>query len=249
MTTARWIAIAVVAGACRQSSSLLDEDAREPMMINCEIASRPAPELGWWNRPNPCPAGLRFQRVRRDEWQTELYCADGLGLSWGPWAMMMNDGDVVLGHHQDDLRHGQFVSYIRGRRSWARDYCSGVPHGLELTWHLHVDQVSTRGLYFKDKQIGDWLAWHENGQLARAEPYRNGVIDGEVRSWDETGRAMPTFSLVRGTGPWFEWYRDGTLEIRGEYRGGRRAGRWTLFRSDGEVAKVWDFGAGEFLGR
>jgi hypothetical protein len=55
--------------------------------------------------------------------------------------------------------------------------------------------------------------WHRNGALASEERYRDGVLHGICRQWDDAGRLLGEFEMKNGTGFQREWHGNGRLKI------------------------------------
>ena len=75
--------------------------------------------------------------------------------------------------------------------------------------------------------IGDWIAYHDNGQKARAEVYYNGRIHGPYRSWYPNGQRREEGEFVQGKreGQWKAWNEDGSTDetLTGFYKNDRKA--------------------------
>jgi len=57
-----------------------------------------------------------------------------------------------------------------------------------------------RVLIRKQLRFGVTRKWHENGQLASEEPYRDDVMDGLFRQWDDQGRLVAQYIIRNGDG-------------------------------------------------
>ncbi len=73
-------------------------------------------------------------------------------------------------------------------------------------------QVFVSGQFKYGKRDGEWVFYHENGELAKKVSYVNGQPDGVVETRDEKG----------------------ALQARREYQGGKRAATWLIYAPGGE---------------
>ena len=71
---------------------------------------------------------------------------------------------------------------------------------------------------------GEWLIYHENGQLRSKENYTDGVWDGLREYYDKSGQLFYKghFKSNRRDGIWESYYEDGQLEFKGNYKDGER---------------------------
>ena len=73
-----------------------------------------------------------------------------------------------------------------------------------------------------DVREGASLSYHRNGKLAIEVPYRNGKIDGVMRSYDEEGRIHETIGYLEGEEEGYStiYYANGKKKSRETYRCG-----------------------------
>jgi len=97
--------------------------------------------------------------------------------------------------------------------------------------------------------------YHPNGMPRLTATYRNGVLEGIAREFDDSGRIVQGVIFQEGrvvaqgivdeTGRfqdnWKEFYPDGTLRAEGRYRNGRRVGRWVFYFPDGTLEQEGRF--------
>jgi len=91
--------------------------------------------------------------------------------------------------------------------------------------------------------------YHPNGIPKLTATYKNGVLEGVAREFDDSGRIVRSVVFQEGrvaaqgivdeTGRfqdnWKEFYPNGTLRAEGRYRNGRRIGRWLFYFQNGAL--------------
>ncbi len=94
---------------------------------------------------------------------------------------------------------------------------------------------------------GTWYDYYPNGRLRNAAGYRDGERHGTRREWDHRGELIDTDYYEEGF--WypeaveasvdynFSW-ASGALEIEGQYKNGRRHGRFVYIDGEGAVPRV-----------
>lgn len=85
------------------------------------------------------------------------------------------------------------------------------------------------------KRRGVVRTWHRNGGLASEEHYRNGLLHGVCRQWDEGGKVLGEFEMNRGTGVQREWHDNGRLKIEVSTVHGVFCGRNRIWLRDGTL--------------
>jgi hypothetical protein len=69
--------------------------------------------------------------------------------------------------------------------------------------------------------------WYANGVLASEQRFKDGLLHGVCRQWDEKGNLLGEFKMHHGTGIQREWHDNGRLKteistVRGEFSGRNR---------------------------
>jgi antitoxin component YwqK of YwqJK toxin-antitoxin module len=65
--------------------------------------------------------------------------------------------------------------------------------------------------------VGSFREWHDNGVLAKEEPYVSGKKHGIVRKWNRDGKLLGEYVMTEGKGIELTWSADGTLELEFEF--------------------------------
>ena len=74
-------------------------------------------------------------------------------------------------------------------------------------------------------RIGEWLFFHENGQLHLVGKYKDGKKDGL----------------------WKSYHKNGQLWTKGKYKNGNRHGKWEWYNDNGQFIEENYYNNGKFL--
>lgn len=170
----------------------------------------------------------------------------------GPYKRYRKDGSLLEeGTYVDGRREGPFT--IHGRESRIEGtYLADQPHGPQRVIspdgtvetdreYEHGEQVS--GPHEKRDEIRkDWV--RERGTIKRGK--REGVWREYGVPRDGTSPLLLRCQYQDGVldGPYETWFYDGLREIEGQYRAGRRVGRWTYYRHGGSTRAELDYDDG-----
>ena len=75
----------------------------------------------------------------------------------------------------------------------------------------------------EEKEVGQYLLWHENGQKASEGNYKDGQKDGQHLWWYEDGKKEYERNYKNGEldGLWTRWYKNGKKEFERYYKDGK----------------------------
>ncbi|RIL06635.1 MAG: hypothetical protein DCC71_05980 [Proteobacteria bacterium] len=151
-------------------------------------------------------------------------------------------------------------------REHAQEFACATPDGVGEGpfWALRDDgTVQYRGAARGGRTHGTWTSWHANGVRSKQAEYRDGVLVGDFRQWDEQGRRLyagrhdargemdgtwtrwwpngrkrTEWEMRHGSphGAVAAWWESGARKLRGRREAGRREGRWTWWDEAGSVA-------------
>ena len=82
---------------------------------------------------------------------------------------------------------------------------------------------------------GEWVHYHENGQLGEKGTYKDGKADGPWVYYLDNGQlgAKGTYKDGKEDGPWVNYHDNGQLWEKGTYKDGKRDGPWVFYRENG----------------
>lgn len=68
---------------------------------------------------------------------------------------------------------------------------------IRTTWWAE-GQLRTEGTYVRDVRHGEYLSWHENGQLAEVRHYEEGREVGRQQAWTDDGVLFLNYDVRHG---------------------------------------------------
>lgn len=77
--------------------------------------------------------------------------------------------------------------------------------------------------------------WHRNGILASEQFFKDGILNGHCRQWNEFGKLLGQFDMQLGTGVQREWHENGQLKIEVTTIRGTFSGRNRIWLRDGTL--------------
>ena len=97
---------------------------------------------------------------------------------------------------------------------------------LDIKTEYYSDGTKKYEGTFKDgKPEGIHNLYNQKGEIVKTRVFENGILEGEG-VMDEAGRQQ---------GPWVEYFADGSVRSKGEYKDGMRIGEWQFFHNNGKV--------------
>ena len=137
-------------------------------------------------------------------------------------------------------------------RSVSCRLADGSKHGEYEEWAANGTVVA-RGSFDKDKRVGDWKTWYDNGERKEECAYKRGERHGECSEWHSTGKqkSISEWNDGRRDGPWKLWNKEGVLLEDGAYVADfsqtgldHRHGKLTRYYDTGEKKseEVYDHG-------
>ena len=92
---------------------------------------------------------------------------------------------------------------------------------------------------------GEWLSYHENGQLKFKRNYKDGKLEGEWLVYYENGQLEEkgNYKDDKQEGEWLVYNENGQLEEKGNYKDGKEEGEWLVYQyhENGQLEKteIW----------
>lgn len=96
-------------------------------------------------------------------------------------------------------------------------------------------QLREKSPVTRGRRHGVSRTWHPNGVLATEQHFKNGILHGRCRQWDEAGKLLGEFVMHHGTGVQREWHDNGQLKIEVSTVGGRFCGRNRIWLREGTL--------------
>ena len=178
--------------------------------------------------------------------ETEYY--NEYGLKDGDYSSIFTFGlPHVLGHYKNGQKDGQWTEIAEsGDTLVIETYANGKEEGLHVSYDRNTG-ARKREFYMKDdRKDGLFREYNpENGELVYETTYQYGRIHGKDHRLVVTPRydywEISNYVNGRQTGPFESRYvKNDRIREVGEYRNGRRVGRWKMYDIDGKLEKEWE---------
>ena len=109
-----------------------------------------------------------------------------------------------------------------------------------------MDRGQVEGRWSDGRRVGQWQAWHENGQpWVQGEYDNNEQAQGTWQYYDPQGRpcGRAQFQGIK-IGEWTEWNLQGDTIGHGSYVEGKQDGLWSFQNSSGQTVLELTFQQG-----
>ena len=109
-------------------------------------------------------------------------------------------------------------------------------NGEYLDWHDN-GQMSLKFNYINEKINGEWLTWHVNGQIYVKCNYVDGNENGEYLSWYTNGQMCIKCIYIDGVlnGEYLEWHENGQMWEKYIYIDGKINGECLSWHKNGQM--------------
>ncbi len=132
-----------------------------------------------------------------------------------------------------------FTEFLyQGRLEYGPRESNGQQTGLWKYWFDPAhDHLRATGRFERDRPVGRWEFFHENGTKRWEVGFRDEAFDGASTAWWPSGRTRSrgAFELGLEQGPWTFWDETGAKSSEGSFVRGVRDGTWRYFAPDGAV--------------
>jgi len=194
-------------------------------------------KAAWWPRGDAaCPTGSALQGAPPPILDM-VVCMTPAGVGNGAYTFWHRTGELQrVGSTVNGQPEGVTVSL---RPDGGIDNVSHFEKGLQhgLTVHFWPGgQPAVTMPYDKGVLSGLSTTWHQNGIVALQANYVGGQLDGNAEFWGDDGRHCGTSTLTAGTGSWTKYWRDCTVQQRGQMENGVNVGVWEEFDRAGNRA-------------
>jgi antitoxin component YwqK of YwqJK toxin-antitoxin module len=175
-----------------------------------------------------------------------------LGQKEGEWTWWYDNGQIAVraqfeggeatGLWTEWHQNGQKKSEI----TWAG---SETRTGPARIWYPN-GRLSNEGTFDANVPVGVHTRYYPNGQLHVTETYVDGVIEGSLLEFYDTGakKKEGELSANKQVGPWISYYPDGAKQSEGDYADDVQVGTWTFWHPTGEVMQESNYVDGKILG-
>ncbi|MCR5658704.1 MAG: hypothetical protein K6G25_05210 [Bacteroidales bacterium] len=173
--------------------------------------------------------GLFVDGKRSGEWK--FYYQNGMvqevgnyteGQPDGIWMWYYDNGQKQIEEQFfKGTRNGPYNEYdSKGNTIVTGTYFDGMKNGK---WIEHIGDIRTEGEYRNDKQVGDWVSYFDNNNMAFKGTFNAGYPDGEHFFYYENGRLREIQRYAAGVkhGDWKKYLDTGELYFTITYDQGK----------------------------
>ncbi len=170
---------------------------------------------------------------------TTLALRDGMRQADGMNFFALNDeqGNPIMQKGADGQEYqavGAAVEYKNNRKNGT------------ATWYDKASDGTIKpvvfGQYKNDKKDGEWIVLDENSHIREVSHYKNGVLDGVYRRFDEKGNLLIEGEFPNGS--YEEYWTDenglstGIVRKSGHFKDGKQVGDWYILNENGQEFRV-----------
>ncbi|NET74363.1 MAG: hypothetical protein F6K62_26665 [Sphaerospermopsis sp. SIO1G2] len=115
--------------------------------------------------------------------------------------------------------------------------CDDRPVGEWIYWH-EGGQIAARGVFkYGGKEHGTWARWSRQGTRIQWGEYDEGKEHGSWWYWHDNGKPQSHGQFHQGikVGHWIHWHDTGAKSAEGSYQLGVQSGTWRYYNSKGEL--------------
>jgi antitoxin component YwqK of YwqJK toxin-antitoxin module len=146
------------------------------------------------------------------------------------------------------LYHGRYIRYNPdGQKNYVREFVEGLAQGEHVGYHAN-GKTKEKGRFEGGLEAGEWRTFDEAERLLTTVFYEKGEAVWRVsRSYHPDGRLAadgprkiknPASSMLDvDDGPFIEYYENGGVSRRGQYRAGQAIGTWEDRARDGRLVQ------------
>lgn len=130
----------------------------------------------------------------------------------------------TLGRWQGPLRDYYSNEAVQMKGSYTNNQRDGI-----FIYYTDHNTYSSAGRYDKEKAVGKWESFYDNGQLKSEEYYLDDYYMKNL--WDSLGNYM----VKEGEGKYIARYGNGIISETGNYKEGRKEGVWQGRHKNGSL--------------
>ena len=110
------------------------------------------------------------------------------------------------------------------------------------------------GLYYADNNTlynGQYEEFHDNGNLKLEMDITNGLVDGTVKLYNESGivKEIRTYKEGQMNGKWVTFSADGQKTSEVHYLNGKKHGTWHIWGENGALRYEMQYNKGKRTGK
>lgn len=134
------------------------------------------------------------------------------------------------------LKQGEWKEYYEtGELKASGKYENGLKIGEWKYWYEN-GKLEQKGIYVKgEKPDKEWTWYFKNGNTLRKETYINGIENGFLTEYSDSGTIITYGEYVDGLEEGVWTYQLGDIKIEGSYKEGTRTGEWKYWYDNGNL--------------
>ena len=162
----------------------------------------------------------------------------------GQWKVFYDNSNQLryVGQFDNDVPVGDFIYYYpSGDLSAKMEY---VNDSVSFVIHYHENgNVMGMGKFLDKQKDSTWKVFNRQGQLILKSFYEFGIANGLQQVYYPTDRSegpsvvMEKYYMVNGLidGKWQQFFKDGSIQAKGNYSEGSKSGEFVYFLEDGTI--------------
>jgi antitoxin component YwqK of YwqJK toxin-antitoxin module len=187
--------------------------------IGCMLALLSAGAAGCRRGSADCPGSAELQGKKPPAGFVQ-WCARADGVKHGPWHEWNADGSPKS----------------------SGSYADGKMEGKWQTFH-EDGSLKTEGLYKGGLKDGVWTQYSpksDGGTKTRVEEHHAGSSEVKWTAFQGAGVKWAEGTMLgsRPEGPFAEYYGDGKVAVKGNYKSGQKSGDWSYFDKEGKPSST-----------
>ncbi|MFA4851990.1 MAG: hypothetical protein WC868_09575 [Bacteroidales bacterium] len=135
---------------------------------------------------------------------------------------------------EQGLKQGAWTEYYdTGELKEQGKYVNGLKTG-DWKFYYRNGKIEQTGTYLKnEKPDGKWKWYYENTNLLRDEIYSEGVENGLLTEYSDSGTVITKGEYIDGLEQGFWVYQLGDIKMEGSYKDGKRDDIWKYYFNNG----------------
>ena len=129
--------------------------------------------------------------------------------------------------------HANGTLYFKG------EYVKGLPVGEWMYYNQKGEKAEQR-FYNNDGDLDKENLFYHDGRNYRKQTYNKGIVV-QVEYFDEAGKQIAKFGSPDGNFKVKHYFPGGALMQDGQYKAGKRDGKWTRYYFDGPVESEYNY--------
>ncbi|GHS85334.1 hypothetical protein FACS1894201_04920 [Bacteroidia bacterium] len=211
---------------------------------------------------------LQVEAMKRPD---TLNFTDSKGRKQGVWTREDTTGLSYRGQFKDDRPMGMFRYFDKHNTTVVVSEFFRDGYASKTTYYTSQGQIVATGYYLDKKKDSVWLLYGPDGKILKEESYKNGMLEGLVKTfdadsniietqvwyrdlrnglwWEKTPKGIQTCNYVlnRSHGEYKAYYPDKTLRIKGLFDQGLKEQDWKFYYEEGDLEKILYYKKNELI--